>query len=535
MRARRTEVDVYGPLVIGVDPARFGQDRTAIIRRQGRKLFGLERYVKKDTMEIVGIVHRIIINEKPDKVFIDIGGLGAGIVDRLHELGYKDLVVGVNSGSTPLDQQLYLNKRSEMWGEFKQWLENEPVQIPDNDELHADICSTRYKYDSLTRLVMEPKADMKKRGIRSSDCFIAGTLIHTPRGKIPIELLKVGDYVITPFGKSKVIKNWESETEVLTKVEFSNGSNLTGKGSHKIFNWTTGSCSLDALSLTFEVEIYSKWRMFKWGMLRPLITREKNTEFKQLVDIINWKNGIQRKDFFIELFGLSIMERYRKVMLYIIRIITGETMTYQTSKLCTDQNMQACIKKKDFFLKSIELKTKSTWIMQESKHLNGMDQKKDWNGIKNTVEQVGLIENLMKKNVKFVKKLSQHSISILHYFVQKVVNKKGVMLSKKLINQFVIGVKKSFLQINTGKFYVVPSRVHKESVPMTKVYNLTLQRHNVYYANDILVFNCADAAGLTFAYPVTALISQDKKSADKAKSIMASFKKAQRLRENMFK
>ncbi len=170
MRARRTEVDVYGPLVIGVDPARFGQDRTAIIRRQGRKLFGLERYVKKDTMEIVGIVHRIIINEKPDKVFIDIGGLGAGIVDRLHELGYKDLVIGVNSGSTPLDQQLYLNKRSEMWGEFKQWLENEPVQIPDNDELHADICSTRYKYDSLTRLVMEPKADMKKRGIRSSDC-----------------------------------------------------------------------------------------------------------------------------------------------------------------------------------------------------------------------------------------------------------------------------------------------------------------------------------------------------------------------------
>jgi|ERR1700761_85896 len=176
MRARKTEVDAYGPLVIGVDPARFGQDRTAIIRRQGRKMFGLERYVKKDTMEIVGIVHRIIINESPDKVFVDIGGLGAGIVDRLHELGHRDLVVGVNSGSTPLDQQLYLNKRSEMWGEFKKWLQDEPCQIPDNDELHADICSTRYKYDSLTRLVMEPKADMKKRGIRSSDCCDAACL-----------------------------------------------------------------------------------------------------------------------------------------------------------------------------------------------------------------------------------------------------------------------------------------------------------------------------------------------------------------------
>ena len=120
-------------------------------------------------MEIVGILHQIIVRENPDKVFVDIGGLGSGIVDRLHELGFKDLVVGVNSGSNPLDQQSYLNKRSEMWASFKKWLLDYPCEIPDNDELHADICSTRYKFDSLTRLVMEPKADMKKRGIRSSD------------------------------------------------------------------------------------------------------------------------------------------------------------------------------------------------------------------------------------------------------------------------------------------------------------------------------------------------------------------------------
>jgi hypothetical protein len=176
MRARQNEAEAYGPLVIGCDPARFGQDRTCIIRRQGRKMYGLERYVKKDTMEIVGILHNIIKNEAPTKVFIDIGGLGAGIYDRLVELGYDHIVVAVNSGSTPLDQKLYLNKRSEMWGTFKQWLEDEPCQIPDSDELHADICSTRYKFDSLTRLVMEPKADMKKRGIRSSDCADAACL-----------------------------------------------------------------------------------------------------------------------------------------------------------------------------------------------------------------------------------------------------------------------------------------------------------------------------------------------------------------------
>lgn len=170
MRARKTVADKYGKLVVGVDPARFGDDRTGIIRRQGRVAFGLESYIKKDTMEIVGVVHNIIINEAPDKVFVDIGGLGAGIYDRLVELGHKNIVVAVNAGSTPLNQKIYYNKRAEMWGELRKWLEDGPAQIPDDNALHADICNIHYKIDSNSRLVMEQKAEMKKRGIRSPDC-----------------------------------------------------------------------------------------------------------------------------------------------------------------------------------------------------------------------------------------------------------------------------------------------------------------------------------------------------------------------------
>lgn len=170
LRARKIpQVDDFGPLVVGVDPARFGADRSAIIRRKGRKAFNLQTFVKKDTMELTGIVNQVIINERPAKVFIDIGGLGAGIVDRLKELGHGDIVVGVNAGSSPLDSRKYSNKRSEMWGELKAWLENEPCQIPDSDELQSDICGIRYKIDSNSRLVMEKKEDMKKRGVRSSD------------------------------------------------------------------------------------------------------------------------------------------------------------------------------------------------------------------------------------------------------------------------------------------------------------------------------------------------------------------------------
>lgn len=168
-RARKTKAEKFGPVVIGVDPARFGDDRTSIIRRQGRVAYGLESYTKKDTMEVVGIVAKIIQSDEPAKVFIDVGGLGAGIVDRLNELGYGDIVVAVNAGSSPLDAQKYKNKRAEMWGELKLWLNDEPCQIPDIDSLHADMINTKYKFDSNSRLVMESKEDMKKRGIRSSD------------------------------------------------------------------------------------------------------------------------------------------------------------------------------------------------------------------------------------------------------------------------------------------------------------------------------------------------------------------------------
>jgi hypothetical protein len=171
MRARRSHAERYGKLVLGVDPARFGDDRTAIIRRQGRQAYGLETYIKKDTMEITGIVHSIYNAEKPDKIFVDVGGLGAGVVDRLNELLPKGIVVAVNAGSTPLNARAYMNKRAEMWGLLREWLDdNQAVQIPDSDELHADLCNIRYKIDSNSRLVMEQKADMKKRGIRSSDC-----------------------------------------------------------------------------------------------------------------------------------------------------------------------------------------------------------------------------------------------------------------------------------------------------------------------------------------------------------------------------
>lgn len=168
-KARHSYAERYGPLLVGMDPARFGKDRTAIIFRQGRVAFARRLYSKKDTMELVGIAHRIIQKYKPNKFFIDVGGLGAGIVDRLHELGYRDIVRGVNGAEKAMESDRYYNKRSEMWGEMLAWLKDTPVQIPDSDSLAADLCGPQATEDSKSRTKLEKKEDMMKRGIRSPD------------------------------------------------------------------------------------------------------------------------------------------------------------------------------------------------------------------------------------------------------------------------------------------------------------------------------------------------------------------------------
>ncbi len=170
MRARKaTEVEAIGPKIMAVDPARYGDDRTAIVVRQGRKVLYKRSYTKKNTMEVAGLVATLANQIEPDKIIVDVCGLGAGVCDRLAEIFDPDFIVAANGGATPLDQHKYRNKRAEMWATMKQWFIDEPVSIPDEDSLQSDLCNIKYKFDSNSRLLMESKDDMKKRGIRSPD------------------------------------------------------------------------------------------------------------------------------------------------------------------------------------------------------------------------------------------------------------------------------------------------------------------------------------------------------------------------------
>lgn len=158
------------PLIIGVDVARFGDDKTAICFRQGRQVLAFKTFVKKDVVQVAHIVAGIMVEKKPARVFIDIGGLGAGVYDILIANGFASIVMPVNFGEKAENQERYVNRRAEMWARLRDWLSSSlPVCLPKIDGLAEDLTAPQVLFDSLGRLQLEAKAEIKKRIGHSTD------------------------------------------------------------------------------------------------------------------------------------------------------------------------------------------------------------------------------------------------------------------------------------------------------------------------------------------------------------------------------
>jgi len=187
-RARKNKVNGFGPLIVGVDPSRGG-DRFAIVKRHGHKMYDMSAYqgdecnsLGKNTVICKDILDAKcpIAGKKPDMMFVDYGA-GADLVDRLHDLGYKGRVKAVHFGSSVLNPKRYKNKRNEIWGDMALWLKDEslPCDIPDNDELQADLCASPFDRDANDRQVLWAKDKIKKEYGFSPDYGDAAALTFT--------------------------------------------------------------------------------------------------------------------------------------------------------------------------------------------------------------------------------------------------------------------------------------------------------------------------------------------------------------------
>ena len=147
------------PIILGIDPARFGDDRSVVFRRQGKQAFKPVVYRGIDNMELASRVANLIEEHKPDAVFCD-AGAGSGVIDRLRQLSYD--VIEIPFGGKAMKPDQYINRRTEMWWLMKQWIE-EGGAIPNDVALKQELATPIYWYDNVGRRVLEGKDQIKKR------------------------------------------------------------------------------------------------------------------------------------------------------------------------------------------------------------------------------------------------------------------------------------------------------------------------------------------------------------------------------------
>jgi len=194
--------------VWGVDVARFGDDRTALCKRRGNILLEpIKSWRHKDTMQVAGIVMNeytsLPPSERPSEILVDVIGLGAGVVDRLWELGLP--VTGVNVAESASSKERYSRSRDELWFKAREWFQERRCFL-DDPELAAELCSVLYTFSSSGKILVESKSDMKKRGMPSPD--LADSFILTFAGGIDV----VEEHELERYSRYKINKKHQRTT-----------------------------------------------------------------------------------------------------------------------------------------------------------------------------------------------------------------------------------------------------------------------------------------------------------------------------------
>jgi len=287
------------------------------------------------------------------------------------------------------------------------------------------------------------------------DCLFEGTLITTNKGQKPIEEIKIGDLVLTRKGFKKVTRAWlKSENAELYQLTFNDGRTLIGTSDHKIYTKEKGFITMDTMR-----NIYKPMDAIDYVCQSNLI-KKPITEIKEQ-DI-----GVRQEDmdFYTEIFGNFITEKYLKDLRYITKMVTNPITPLKTLSACQEKN--TLLNTINIGQKKEEKNKENGLIKLDHSQKNGIVQKKEKIGIRNIGKQVlETKENQLKNSVKYVRK----NLQIIHSNSQENIahpnaNKKHLELeTQKKLN-------------HTGK-----------------VYDLTVEDEHEFFANGILVHNCVNS------------------------------------------
>lgn len=200
----------HDALILGVDPAEYGDDDTAAVLRRGRKVLKIWRWSKLGNAQVAGNIGRIIDEHKRkgdpiDAICVDVTGVGTGVEAILSDQGHQN-IYRVHNGEQAMQVEKYRNRGAECWVRMKEWTEDatRPASLPkvaeingkvkDCNLLQAEMCSRSFTYDARRRFVLQSKEEMRDKGIPSPNVADALSLTFAvsvaPRRRQQVETLQ---------------------------------------------------------------------------------------------------------------------------------------------------------------------------------------------------------------------------------------------------------------------------------------------------------------------------------------------------------
>jgi hypothetical protein len=185
--AGRPGTDMDYPRTVGVDVAREGMDKTVLAVRNGPVLVELRRSVKETTMETTGRVAGVLDADPARTAVVDVIGIGAGVVDRLREMGHKVQAFNASAATDRRDvtgELGFSSSRSGAWWGLREQLDpsaGSDVCLPDDEMLLGDLSAPQWKVLSGGKIQVESKDEIRKRLGRSTDDGDAAIQAFWPR------------------------------------------------------------------------------------------------------------------------------------------------------------------------------------------------------------------------------------------------------------------------------------------------------------------------------------------------------------------
>ena len=173
--------------VLGVDVARYGNDKTVIFRRMGPRTEIIYRRHGQDTVEVASWVRRYCADsgEKGD-IVVDEVGIGAGVLDTLRHNDLNGWGVGAfSAGTSARDTDRFANRSAEAWWNLKEAVESRRIMLPNDPALIGQLAARKYKIQSDSRIQLEGKDELRRQGRPSPDEADALVMTYYGRQRVP--------------------------------------------------------------------------------------------------------------------------------------------------------------------------------------------------------------------------------------------------------------------------------------------------------------------------------------------------------------